>query len=194
MSGGSLPSSGGGWEARGLARPERGGGRSASPTVTASPSVAMETEAAAAAEGEGEGGFTSIVSKRSRRKRRAAAMDTAEPRPGKRPAFPPVAAEALGVRGAPGGDKWRPGRGAGIDPSAPAKPREAEQPLGSWKGVRFSAPPPPWLTLFFPPHPLGWQRRDEEGGRAGQQVHAVKRELDENIHACRGALAASNQV
>ncbi|KAK4823803.1 hypothetical protein QYF61_006598 [Mycteria americana] len=65
----------------------------------------METEAAAAA--AGEGGFTSVLSKRSRRKRRAAAggeeplagaaMDTAEPRPSKRPAFPPVAAEALGA-------------------------------------------------------------------------------------------------
>ncbi|KAI1240401.1 RNA-binding protein PNO1, partial [Lamprotornis superbus] len=51
------------------------------------------------------GGFTSVVSRRSRRKRRAggeepaagAAMDTAEARPSKRPAFPPVAAEALGV-------------------------------------------------------------------------------------------------
>ncbi|NXS98417.1 PNO1 protein, partial [Jacana jacana] len=62
----------------------------------------MEAEAAAA-----EGGFTSVLSKRSRRKRRAAggeeaaaegsAMETAEPRPSKRPAFPPVAAEALGV-------------------------------------------------------------------------------------------------
>ncbi|NXW84318.1 PNO1 protein, partial [Alopecoenas beccarii] len=59
--------------------------------------AAMETEP------EG-GGFTSVVSKRSRRKRRraggegeAAAMDTAEPRPSKRPAFPPVAAEALGA-------------------------------------------------------------------------------------------------
>ncbi|NWZ42968.1 PNO1 protein, partial [Brachypodius atriceps] len=66
----------------------------------------MDTEAAAG------GGFTSVVSRRSRRKRRAggdeaaaggeeaaagAAMDTAEPRPSKRPAFPPVAAEALGV-------------------------------------------------------------------------------------------------
>lgn len=63
----------------------------------------METEAAAG------GGFTSVVSRRSRRKRRAggeepagAAMDTAEPRPKKRPAFPPVAVEALGVRGEPG--------------------------------------------------------------------------------------------
>ncbi|RLW06881.1 hypothetical protein DV515_00003937 [Chloebia gouldiae] len=49
------------------------------------------------------GGFTSVASRRSRRKRRAggeqaaAAMDTAEPRPSKRPAFPPVAAEALGT-------------------------------------------------------------------------------------------------
>ncbi|NXN82972.1 PNO1 protein, partial [Bombycilla garrulus] len=80
----------------------------------------METEAAA------DGGFTSVVSRRGRRKRRAggqeaaagtamdtagagtdaagaamdtagAAMDTAGPRPCKRPAFPPVAAEALGV-------------------------------------------------------------------------------------------------
>ncbi|NWX25495.1 PNO1 protein, partial [Notiomystis cincta] len=59
----------------------------------------METEAAAG------GGFTSVVSRRSRRKRRVggeepvagAAMDTAEPRPSKRPAFPPVAAEALGA-------------------------------------------------------------------------------------------------
>ncbi|KAF2975031.1 hypothetical protein EK904_006959 [Melospiza melodia maxima] len=59
----------------------------------------METEAGAS------GGFTSVVSRRSRRKRRAdgeepaagAAMDTAGPRPSKRPAFPPVAAEALGV-------------------------------------------------------------------------------------------------
>ncbi|NXB37567.1 PNO1 protein, partial [Eulacestoma nigropectus] len=59
----------------------------------------METGAAA------DGGFTSVVSRRSRRKRRAggeesamgAAMDTAEPRPSKRPAFPPVAAEALAV-------------------------------------------------------------------------------------------------
>ncbi|XP_055665981.1 RNA-binding protein PNO1 [Falco peregrinus] len=61
----------------------------------------MEAEAAAA---PAEGGFTSVVSRRGRRKRRAAggaatdtAMDTAEPRPSKRPAFPPVAAEALGV-------------------------------------------------------------------------------------------------
>ncbi|NXW30795.1 PNO1 protein, partial [Phaetusa simplex] len=54
---------------------------------------AMEAEAAA------EGGFTSVLSKRRRRKRRAAgtAMETAEPRPSKRPAFPPVAAEALEV-------------------------------------------------------------------------------------------------
>ncbi|NXP37956.1 PNO1 protein, partial [Leiothrix lutea] len=60
----------------------------------------MDTEAAAAG-----GGFTSVVSRRSRRKRRAggeepaagAAMDTAEPQPSKRPAFPPAAAEALGV-------------------------------------------------------------------------------------------------
>ncbi|XP_030346985.1 RNA-binding protein PNO1 [Strigops habroptila] len=61
----------------------------------------MEAEAA------GDGGFTSVVSKRSRRKRRVAAsgeepaagaaMDTTEPRPSKRPAFPPVAAEELGV-------------------------------------------------------------------------------------------------
>ncbi|XP_074720452.1 RNA-binding protein PNO1 [Strix uralensis] len=71
----------------------------------ASPGVAMES--AAAGGGEGDGGFTSVLSKRSRRKRRAAtgrdeppagaAMDTSEPRPSKRPAFPPVAAEALGV-------------------------------------------------------------------------------------------------
>ncbi|NWY55979.1 PNO1 protein, partial [Chionis minor] len=47
---------------------------------------------------EAEGAFTSVPSRRSRRKRRAAAaMETGEPRPGKRPAFPPVAAEALGV-------------------------------------------------------------------------------------------------
>ncbi|PKU31479.1 rna-binding protein pno1 [Limosa lapponica baueri] len=68
----------------------------------------MEAEVAAA-----EGGFTSVSSKRSRRKRRAAggeeaaagsamettgsAMETAGPRPSKRPAFPPVSAEALGV-------------------------------------------------------------------------------------------------
>ncbi|NXM86694.1 PNO1 protein, partial [Oenanthe oenanthe] len=59
----------------------------------------MEAEAGAG------GGFTSVVSRRSRRKRRAggeepaagAAMDTAEPRPSKRPAFPPVAVETLGV-------------------------------------------------------------------------------------------------
>ncbi|NXD56491.1 PNO1 protein, partial [Corvus moneduloides] len=59
----------------------------------------METEAAA------DGGFTSVASRRSRRKRRAggeepaagAAMDTTEPRPSKRPAFPPLTAEALGV-------------------------------------------------------------------------------------------------
>ncbi|NXJ80433.1 PNO1 protein, partial [Trogon melanurus] len=62
--------------------------------------AAMETEAEA-----GEGKKNSVLSKRSRRKRRAAAeekkegsaMDTAEPRPSKRPAFPPVSAEALGV-------------------------------------------------------------------------------------------------
>ncbi|XP_071596317.1 RNA-binding protein PNO1 [Heliangelus exortis] len=68
----------------------------------------METETAAAAAAGGDGGgFTSVLSKRNRRKRRAAAggdetaagtaMDTAEPRPSKRPVFPPVAAEALGV-------------------------------------------------------------------------------------------------
>ncbi|XP_032912003.1 RNA-binding protein PNO1 [Catharus ustulatus] len=59
----------------------------------------METEAAAG------GGFSSVVSRRSRRKRRAggeepaagAAMDTADLRPRKRPAFPPVAVEAPGV-------------------------------------------------------------------------------------------------
>ncbi|NXU64177.1 PNO1 protein, partial [Horornis vulcanius] len=59
----------------------------------------MDTQAAAG------GGFTSVESRRRRRKRRAggeeaaagAAMDTAEPRPSKRPAFPPVSAEALGV-------------------------------------------------------------------------------------------------
>ncbi|XP_064366219.1 RNA-binding protein PNO1 [Dromaius novaehollandiae] len=64
----------------------------------------METETEAAA---AESGFRSVSSKRSRRKRRAgggeeaaaAAMDTdaAGPRPGKRPSFPPVAAEALRV-------------------------------------------------------------------------------------------------
>ncbi|NXY60472.1 PNO1 protein, partial [Callaeas wilsoni] len=53
----------------------------------------MDTEAAAG------GSFTSVMSRRGRRKRRAggekpaagAAMDTAEPRPSKRPAFPPPA-------------------------------------------------------------------------------------------------------
>ncbi|XP_068796848.1 RNA-binding protein PNO1 [Struthio camelus] len=67
----------------------------------------METEeaAAAAAAGATESGFMTVASKRSRRKRRAGggeeaaavAMDTTGPRPGKRPAFPPVAAEALRV-------------------------------------------------------------------------------------------------
>ncbi|NWH80180.1 PNO1 protein, partial [Piaya cayana] len=53
---------------------------------------------AAGGEASGEGAFTSVPARRGRRKRRAgAAMDTAEPRPGKRPAFPPVAAEAMGV-------------------------------------------------------------------------------------------------
>ncbi|NXV15253.1 PNO1 protein, partial [Cepphus grylle] len=57
-------------------------------------------EAEGAAEGAAEGGFTSVLSKRRRRKRRAAgtAMETAEPRPSKRPAFPPVSAEALELR------------------------------------------------------------------------------------------------
>ncbi|XP_054239710.1 RNA-binding protein PNO1 [Indicator indicator] len=51
----------------------------------------------AAAE-QAEGAFTCVSSKRSRQKRRAAvSMDTAEPRPSKRPSFPPVAAEALGT-------------------------------------------------------------------------------------------------
>ncbi|XP_068009181.1 RNA-binding protein PNO1 [Melanerpes formicivorus] len=52
----------------------------------------------AAAADEAEGAFTCVSSKRSRQKRKAAvAMDTAEPRPSKRPSFPPVAAEALGA-------------------------------------------------------------------------------------------------
>ncbi|XP_052534777.1 RNA-binding protein PNO1 [Tympanuchus pallidicinctus] len=60
----------------------------------------METEAA------DESGFTSVASKRGRRKRRAEGaepMEAAEateatgPRPGKRPAFPPLPVAALGV-------------------------------------------------------------------------------------------------
>ncbi|NXM71375.1 PNO1 protein, partial [Serilophus lunatus] len=65
---------------------------------------------AADMEGEAEaapgGGFTSVVSRRGRRKRRAGGaepagtdmeMETAGPRPSKRPSFPPAAAETLGV-------------------------------------------------------------------------------------------------
>ncbi|NXK90442.1 PNO1 protein, partial [Formicarius rufipectus] len=65
----------------------------------------METEPAV----PGGGGFTSVESRRRRRRKRRAggeeekedaagtAMDTAGPRPSKRPTFPPVSAEALGV-------------------------------------------------------------------------------------------------
>ncbi|XP_035176213.1 RNA-binding protein PNO1 [Oxyura jamaicensis] len=57
----------------------------------------METEAAA-----GGDGFTSAGGRRRRRRREAEKgedEEMAEPRPRKRPAFPPLAAEALGVGG-----------------------------------------------------------------------------------------------
>ncbi|NXO02830.1 PNO1 protein, partial [Rhinopomastus cyanomelas] len=70
------------------------------------------TSAAMEGQNETEGGFISVSSRRNRRKRRAAAADPSlpspgagsamdtdqvEPRPSKRPAFPPLAADALGV-------------------------------------------------------------------------------------------------
>lgn len=92
-------------------------------------------------------------------------METAEPRPSKRPAFPPVAAEALGV---------------GLE--------------GRYRRPVVGLASPRLITLSpFSPL-LGWKRRTAEGSRAGQQVHSAEGELDEDIHADRGALATSNQV
>ncbi|RMC07854.1 hypothetical protein DUI87_15323 [Hirundo rustica rustica] len=80
-------------------------------------------------------------------------MDTAEPRPSKRPAFPPVAAEALGVRGEPG--KGRPRVSAGPPPHGPLLSHPRQVGKGELRKIpvpanRYTPLKENWMKIFTP--------------------------------------------